>query len=179
MALRRWRPEDAPILHQAVKESVEHLRPWMGWVAQEPLALDQRRAMLRRWEQTWLGGGDANYGIFVGDDVAGACGLHYRRGPKAIEIGYWVHPAFLRRGAATGAAWLLTDAAFAVPGIEHVEIHHDKANERSRGVPHRLGYRLTGEAPDPRDAPAEIGIDCTWRVDRAAWLSQEGRDPII
>ena len=35
LVLRRWVPEDAPVLGEAVRESVEHLRPWM--VSQEKM----------------------------------------------------------------------------------------------------------------------------------------------
>jgi len=43
---------------------------------------------------------------------------------------------------------LLTDAAFQIPGIERVEIHHDKANVASSGVPRKLGFELVEEVPD-------------------------------
>lgn len=117
LILRRWRPDDAELLHRAVVESTEHLRPWMDWIGQEPLTVQQRRRQLIRWQQDWLGGGDAMYGIFVAEDhaVAGGCGLHRRRGPRSLEIGYWLHPAFLGRGIMTAAARLLTDTAFATP----------------------------------------------------------------
>jgi ribosomal-protein-serine acetyltransferase len=170
VSLRRWRPDDAALLHRAVVESVEHLRPWMDWVSQEPLSVGERRTMLESWERDWQAGGDVGYAILVEPrTVAGGCGLHHRRGPGTLEIGYWTHPSFLRRGIATAAARLLTDAAFAIPGIERVEIHHDRANLRSRGVPEGLGYELVGEAPDRPAAPAEVGIDCTWRMTREAW----------
>ena len=54
-------------------------------------------------------------------------------------------------------------------GIERVEIHHDKANTASGAVPRRLGFRFAGERPDGAQAPAELGIDCTWAVSRADW----------
>jgi ribosomal-protein-serine acetyltransferase len=175
VTLRRWRPDDVGLLHRAVDESREHLRPWMDWVAQEPLSVEQRHAMLRRWEEDWRGGGDVIYGTVIGEArVAGGCGLHHRCGPGVLEIGYWTHPAHLRRGIATAAARLLTDAAFALPDIEFVEIHHDRANTASRGVPRRLGYELVGERPDARAAPAEVGIDCTWRIEREAWAAAAG-----
>lgn len=167
--LRRWQPGDAPLLHDAVTESLEHLRPWMDWVSQEPLTVEQRRSMIEGWEREWRLGGDILYGLFVGGEAVGGCGLHHRRGPSALEIGYWVRPGFLRRGIATAAARLLTDAAFSLPGIEVVEIHHDKANVPSRGVPAALGYEFVGETPDERAAPAEVGIDCAWRMTREAW----------
>ncbi len=167
--LRRWLAADAELLARAVAEGDDHLRPWMGFMAKEPQALEDRRAMLREREREWMQGGDVMLGIFVGDEVAGSCGLHRRRGPSALEIGYWVHPAFTGRGLATAVARLLTDAAFSVPGIAHVEIHTDKANTASQGVPGRLGFLFVGETPDEIHAPAELGVDCAWRMDRARW----------
>jgi ribosomal-protein-serine acetyltransferase len=172
--LRRWRVEDAEALGRAVDESREHLRPWMEFVAREPKTLDERRAMMRKWEQRWLEGGDVLLGIFVAEQVAGSCGLHRRRGPAALEIGYWVHPAHTRKGLATAVVRLLTDAAFSVAEVMHVEIHTDKANIASSAVPRRLGFRFLGETRDERTAPAEVGIDCGWRMDRADW-SGSGR----
>jgi len=86
--LRRWLVTDAEALARAVTESQDHLRPWMAFMAQEPRTLEQRRAMLREREREWLQGGDVMLGIFQGDEVVGSCGLHRRRGPSALEIGY-------------------------------------------------------------------------------------------
>ena len=97
------------------------------------------------------------------------------RGPDALEIGYWIHTAVLRRGLATAVAALLTDAALSVPEITHVQIHHDKANAASAGVPRRLGYRFVGEEPDGVQAPAEAGIDVTWSIEAAEWESARAR----
>jgi ribosomal-protein-serine acetyltransferase len=177
VVLRRWRAADVELLHQTVAESIDHLRPWMDWTIQEPLTLEKRREMLERWERRWARGGDVTLAIMVDDRLAGSTGLHRRRGPTALEIGYWVHPAFLRQRVATRAARLLTDIAFTIPGIEGVEIHHDKANRASAGVPRRLGYTFMGEKRDERSAPAELGIDCTWRITRAAWATIDHLGP--
>jgi ribosomal-protein-serine acetyltransferase len=63
--------------------------------------------------------------ILLEDRVARVCGLHRRVRPNALELGYWVYHAFTRKGLATRVARLLTTAAFSVPGVESVEIHHD------------------------------------------------------
>ncbi|HTX32632.1 MAG TPA: GNAT family N-acetyltransferase [Solirubrobacteraceae bacterium] len=173
MTVRTWRPGDEDLLHRAIVESTEHLRPWMEWIREEPRTAAQRRATFLRWEEERRAGGDGIYGVFLDGAVAGGCGLHHRLGPHGLEIGYWTHAAFVRRGVATGASRLLTDAAFAMPSIEYVEIHHDKANLASRGVPEGLGYELLGERPDPRDTPAEVGIECVWRMTRSRWLDQQ------
>jgi ribosomal-protein-serine acetyltransferase len=144
----------------------------MPWVAGEPQTLEERRAMLVGWEREWSAGGDVLLGIFMDGRVAGSCGLHRRIGPGGVEIGYWVHPAFTRRGLATTAARLLTVAAFLLPAIDRVEIHHDRANAASAGIPRKLGFELAGEVPaKEQGAPAEIGIDCRWRMTRGAWES--------
>jgi RimJ/RimL family protein N-acetyltransferase len=169
LVLRRWVPADAEVLGRAVTESAEHLRPWMAWIAEEPLALERRRARLAEWEEEWSQGGDVLLGIFLDGQAAGGCGLHRRIGAGGLEIGYWIHPSFLRRGLATGAARLLTGAAFALPGINRVEIHHDKANHASAGVPRKLGFEWLGESPDVPEAPADLGIEWRWRMAKHAW----------
>jgi RimJ/RimL family protein N-acetyltransferase len=173
--LRRWLIDDAAALERAIEESAEHLRPWMPWMEGSPQSPEQRRAMLAEWEREWLDGGDVIFGVLVENQIAGSCGLHRRRGPGVLEIGYWIHAAFLRRGLATTVARLLTDAAFSVPGIARVEIHHDRANIASAGVPRRLGYEFVGEQPNAQPAaPAELGIDYVWRIERDQWSRGRG-----
>jgi ribosomal-protein-serine acetyltransferase len=169
LVLRRWTPDDLEIMAQAVRESVEHLRPWMPWVANEPLSVAGRRELIDEFERNWLAGGDVVMGVFVEGRVAGGCGLHHRIGPGGLEIGYWTHPSFLRRGIATSAARLLTDTAFRQTDITHVEIHHDKANVASAGIPHKLGFHFVREVADSPDAPSEIGLSCEWRHTRETW----------
>ena len=143
----------------------------MPWIAFEPQSVEQRRELIRQWEHEWLAGGDVVLGIFAGDEVAGGCGLHRRRGPGVLEIGYWLRPSHQGRGLATTLAALLTEAAFTLEEIDAVEIHHDKANQLSASVPRRLGFRFVGERDDEVAAPGEVGIDCTWCIERSDWLT--------
>lgn len=175
LLLRRWQLTDAEILAAAVAQSAEHLRPWMGWVSQEPMSLAQRRLWLAACEREWAAGGDVLLGVFLSGELAGGCGLHRRVAPDGLEIGYWIHPSFTRRGLATEASRVLTESALALPGITHVEIHHDRANLASRAIPGRLGYRFVGERPDAVEAPAEVGINCVWRMDRELWETLKQR----
>jgi ribosomal-protein-serine acetyltransferase len=172
LTLRTWSADDAADLNAAVAESLEHLRPWMEWTAGEPQTLAQRREWILQCERDRVAGRELILGMFSDGGVAGGCGLHQRLSVGGLEIGYWTHAAFLRRGLATAASRLLTSAAFSLPGISFVEIHHDKANVASRGVPRRLGFELVGEGPAPPSAPAEIGIECRWRMERSAWLQR-------
>ncbi|MGH2892070.1 MAG: GNAT family N-acetyltransferase [Solirubrobacteraceae bacterium] len=175
LVVRRWLLEDADALSAAIAESTEHLRPWMAWIAEEPLTIDQRRARLSGFERDWRSGGDAVLGVFLDGRVVGGCGLHRRIARDGLELGYWLHPQFTGRGLATAAARLVTDAALALPDITRVEVHHDKANVASAGVPRRLGFRLLGEAPDQVESPSEIGVECQWRMDCERWESMVKR----
>lgn len=169
LTLRLWTPDDAEALSAAVMTSIEHLRPWMPWVASEPITLAQRVALIEHWREEWERDGDLVIGAFLNGDVVGSSGLHRRRGPGVLEIGYWVHVDHIKQGIATEVADALTTASFTVAGIERVEIHHDKANAASAGVPRRLGYTLVDEKPDEITSPGEVGIDCRWQITRDEW----------
>lgn len=158
-------------MHEAVTESIEHLRPWMPWIADEPVTVEQRRERVSGWRAQW-DEGDRVYGMFVGEAAVGGCGLHARIGPGGLEIGYWVRVGRTGRGYATEASRLLTDIAFATPGIERVEIRHDATNAASSRVPAKLGYLRVDDLHRPPVAPAETGVDHVWRMTRAAWLSR-------
>jgi RimJ/RimL family protein N-acetyltransferase len=170
LVLRRWRSADARALTLAVAESFEHLRPWMPWVTAP--RLEEERAVLVKWEEEWDAGGELQYGLFLGPLAVGSIGLIPRIGPGGLEIGYWVHAGHTRRGYATSAAAALTSMAFTLPGIEVVEIHHDRANLASEGVPRKLGFTLVGEHPRPSrlpTSPAESGTYRIWRMTRDRW----------
>lgn len=169
--LRRWTPQDAQTLDELVLASLNHLCPWMAWAKDEPLGLAQRRVMLQQREAEWLAGGDPMMGIFCRGVAVGGGGLHRRIDPRGLEIGYWVHPQHTRQGIATQAARLLADAAFSLSDVTHVEIHHDKANEASAGVPRKLGFTLIDERPDAPTAPGEVGVEMRWRMLRGDWSS--------
>ena len=175
--LRRWRAADVAALAAAVTRNIEHLRPWMPWIADEPMSNRDRAALIERWEHAWLGGGDVTLGVLRQGAVIGSCGLHRRRGPHGLEIGYWIDADHLGQGIATEVAATLTDAAFEVPGVTFVEIHHDRRNRASAAIPRRLGYRYLGEAPDRVSAPGEEGIDCGWRMDLSDWAGRLRRSP--
>lgn len=158
--------EDAAALHEAVVESIEHLRPWMPWVADEPISLEQR--------VEWIRTATDVLGIFADGRCVGGTGLHDRVAPSGREIGYWVRSDSTGRGVATAAVRLVVERAFTLPGIDHVEIHHDKANAASARIPAKLGFTLIREVGDEIAAPGECGVSCEWRLHKTA--TPHGRD---
>ena len=162
LVLRCWRPEDATLLEQAVVESLDHLRPWMPWAADEPIDRSARIELLRTFRGRFDLGEEFVYAIFDRGEsrVLGGTGLHLRSGPTTREIGYWIHADHVGQGLATEAAGALTRIAIEIDAVSRVEIRCDPANAASARVPAKLGFRheatlrqvLTGADGSPRDA---------------------------
>jgi RimJ/RimL family protein N-acetyltransferase len=162
VVLRRHRLEDAPALVDAIDASFEHLHPWMPWAAEPPSLADQE-AVVAAMAGQWDTGEAYVYGIHDRDGaVLGTVGLHARVGPRALDIGYWLHAGHTGKGVATRAAGALTDAGLALPGVDRIEIHCDVANTASAAIPERLGYRLDRVEDHEREAPAETGRRMIW-----------------
>lgn len=142
LIIRCWDPNDAELLHKAILENIEHLKPWMPWALDEPKTPDERVELLRRFRGNFDLDRDYVYGIFNLHEtqVLGGTGLHTRLGKRALEIGYWIHRAHLNQGLATEAAAALTKVAFELEEVDRVEIHCDPLNVRSAAVPRKLGF---------------------------------------
>jgi RimJ/RimL family protein N-acetyltransferase len=169
VTLRRFRADDRDALFQTITESLEHLRPWMPWAADYSLASAEE--YLARSIMGWDEGTEYNYAVLTaaGDGscaLAGAAGLMARIGPGGLEIGYWVHRAYTRRGLATAASAALVEQAFRLPGVDRVEIVHDELNTASAGVPRKLGFTEVGRRPLDFRPPAGSGTGVVWCLTR-------------
>jgi ribosomal-protein-serine acetyltransferase len=174
LEVREWEVSDAAALIAAIAESRDHLIPWMAWASGPPDAVSHRTERIRTWSSDRRAGGDGTYGMFLDGRVVGGCGLHRRLGPGGLEIGYWVHADYTRRGICTRVTRLLTEVAFADDTVDRVEVHHDAANVASGAVPRKLGYRMVGESSCARAAPADSGVEWRWRVTREEWFAPGG-----
>lgn len=171
LVLRTWRAADVEALAAAVTRNLGHLRPWMPWIAEEPLDPGARLQLIDRWEQLRLAGDEVVLGIWQGGRAVGGTGLHRRADPAALEIGYWLDKDHQGRGLATEAASALTGAAFERADTDRVEIVHDQANTRSGAVPARLGYRFDRQLARAAQSPGETGVECRWQVTRQEWAA--------
>jgi len=121
MTLRRWRMVDAPPLLAAVEASLPELRLFMPWAIETP-----SNASVEAFLRTVVPGPSIGFGLFEDDgegELVGAFGVHDRRGPGILEIGYWIRTDRTGRGYATAAARTLTTAALdAFPKVDRIEI---------------------------------------------------------
>jgi RimJ/RimL family protein N-acetyltransferase len=142
LVIRCLDPKDAVFLSVAVEDSLEHLLPWAPWAIKEPLCLQERIELLRRWRGDFDLGIDFEYGIFDTTErmILGATRLNPTRGPQSREIGYWIHKDHINQGFATEVSAALTRVAFEIDHVRRVEIHCDPKNVRSASVPRKLGF---------------------------------------
>lgn len=67
----------------------------------------------------------------------------------------------------------LTEAGFALPGVETITICHDPRNEASAGIPAQLGYtRLPDLVPGPPGREDERHV--CWSLREADWVPVRG-----
>jgi RimJ/RimL family protein N-acetyltransferase len=142
LVIRCYDPRDAALLKDAVDSSLEHLRAWMQWAENEPLPIEQKLDLLRRFRSAFDAGEDFSYGIFDASEQEqlGGIGLMPRTGPGGLEIGYWVRAGATRQGVVTEAAAAVTRVGLEVCGAERIEIRVDPDNTPSLGVPRKLGF---------------------------------------
>jgi RimJ/RimL family protein N-acetyltransferase len=164
LLLRLCRISDARAVARSVRESLEHLKPWMPWADVEATRESFQRQRLRGARHKATSGEEWQYGLFPSDEssVLGTFGLVARKWPATVEIGYWVHVAAIGRGYAKRASRALTNAALALDGVTTVYIRCDEANLRSAAVPRALGFTHTRTETRPPQAPAETGQLMTW-----------------
>lgn len=172
LVVRRWTADDASALHRSIERNVDHLRPWMPWIGFEPQTLEQRAELIALWEHEWESGGDVVLGVFLDGAPVGGTGFHRRIGPDGLEIGYWVDRDHIGQGLAPRVVRLLTDAAFTVDGITHVEVHCDESNLASSRVPEKLGFIRVDDIGVPPVAAAETGVHRVYRMDRNQWVAR-------
>jgi RimJ/RimL family protein N-acetyltransferase len=142
VVLRCFEPGDAAAVHRLVAENLEHLRPWVAWVAAEPRTLGETLREVRQWraafdlDQCW------SWAVVGADDgeLSGAFVMNRLPDPAAVDTGGWVTHTRLRRGYYTDAAAAVARVAFEVLGLTRVQAVTDPDNERSNAVMRKLGF---------------------------------------
>lgn len=144
LVIRCYEPGDAPKLHEAITRSLDHLRPWLPWVQQEPKPPEARAGLIRLFRGQFDLGLDYAFGIFDKEEkeVIGSTGLHTRIGRNAREIGYWIGIDHIGRGYATEAVSALVKTGFSIEGLSRIEIRCAPENTRSQHVPEKLGFKM-------------------------------------
>lgn len=157
--VRGYTDDDAPGMFEAIRESVDHLRPWMPWT-NTYRTVEDSRDYIRQCQSRFLLRTDFPMAMFRRTDgrYLGGTGVHIRdlRVPS-FEIGYWVRVSEEAKGYVSEAVRLLTTCAFDTLEAERVMIRCDARNERSRRVAEGQGYVFEGRQRNAeRDSAGEL-----------------------
>ena len=146
LVVRCYNPSDAPLLAESVTESLEHLRPWMPWVYNEPEPIEEKVQRLKLFRGSFDLGQNYTYGIFNPEEtkLIGGTGLHTRLSGGELEIGYWIHKDYINRGLVTESTAALVKVAFEIVHVHRLEIHCDPGNLASAAIPRKLGFTHEG-----------------------------------
>lgn len=142
LTLRPYTRDDAERLGVAVRESHEHLQPWMPW-SRADQSTDDSLVVIAGMIASWAKRSDLPVGIFLSDtgELLGGAGLHRMNwSVRTFEIGYWIHPAHEGKGYVTETSAALTRYSFETLRAQRVEIRLDADNVRSKAIPKRLGF---------------------------------------
>lgn len=137
---------DGLAVNEAVKESLEELRPWMPWAHTVP-TLEESEASIRRSRLEFLERSDLRLLLFLKEtgDLVGSSGLHrIDWQSRKFEIGYWGHTAFGKQGYISEAVNTITTYAIQELQANRLEIRCDSRNIQSARIAERSGFTLEG-----------------------------------
>lgn len=148
LLLRAFELDDVDAVHAAIASGADLLRPWLPWIAEEPLERGARARLLREFRGRMELAEDFLFGVFEQDGAfVGGAGLHpVPRSRRTLEIGYWIVPDRWGRGYATEAAAALLRVGIERMRAGRVEVRVATDNERSLRVPQSLGFVREGTA---------------------------------
>ncbi|WP_028610618.1 GNAT family N-acetyltransferase [Paenibacillus harenae] len=137
---------DGAQLNEAVRESLDELRPWMPWANKIP-DLEESEIVIRKARLKFLERSDLMLLIVSKDTdrLIGCSGLHrIDWQARKFEIGYWVRTAYAGQGYITEAVNAITGFAVAELQANRIEIRCDSRNNRSAKVAERSNFKLDG-----------------------------------
>lgn len=143
-ALRVLREDDAAELFALTDANREYLRRWLPWVDLVTTEADSRSFLAAVTVQREQGRGPT-FGILCDGALAGVVGFVPIDPVNRIgELGYWLAPAWQRRGVMTRCCRFVVRYGFLTLDLNRIQIAAGTANGASRAIPERLGFKLEG-----------------------------------
>lgn len=146
LVIRMPKSGDGKAVYEAIKASIEELKPWMPFAQSEQSEQDVE-LNIRQAHINFLKREDLRLLVFLKEtgELVASSGLHRIDWsvPK-LEIGYWIDSRFSGKGYMTEAVKGISDFAFRELKARRLEIRCDVNNKKSRAIPERLGFTLEG-----------------------------------
>lgn len=153
LVLRPVVREDADDVLQAVRTSLDHLRPWMQWATGDVdrHAVDHFIDQVEAGNEHCFAIRDRDEGRFLGTCALNNVDGHHR----TANLGFWLRSGATGKGVATRAARMVLVHGLTTMGLERIEVLVSVANHPSLRVAGRLGLATEGD----RRSALRIGDD--------------------
>lgn len=144
--LRRYTLDDADQLFSLIDRERNHLRRWLPWVDLTVAPNNVRNFIVMTHDQERNKSG-FHCAIVRDGQILGTVGLHSVDWPnRKTSLGYWLGSAHTGGGVMTTAVRRVVSHCFDVLKLHRIEIRCAVGNEKSRGIPVRLGFSEEGVA---------------------------------
>ncbi|HEY4000074.1 MAG TPA: GNAT family protein [Candidatus Xenobia bacterium] len=146
VGIRRYREDDAPLLHEAAQTSTAEAYPWLPW-CYAGYRLDEAETFARHQVAAWEAGKEFSFVVFdrESDRFVGGVGINYIHPVhRFANLGYWIRSDCTRRGFASAAARLAAAFALGDMGLRRVEIVAAVGNVASQRVAEKAGAHREG-----------------------------------
>lgn len=144
--IRRFRPEDVPLLYEAARESIQDLCRWMVW-CHAGYTMEDCAAFVSACDAKWERGESYSFVIFDVRDgtFLGSAGLNQiNRAHRVANLGYWVRSSQAGRGIGTAAVRLAARYGLQNLGFNRLDILVPIGNRPSQRVAEKAGARQEG-----------------------------------
>lgn len=135
--------EDAGDILQAVRTSLDHLRPWMQWATGDVDRhdVDHFIDQVESGNEHSFAIRDRDEGTFLGTCALNRVDDHHR----TANLGFWLRSDATGRGVATRAARMVLIHGLTTMGLARIEVLVSVANDPSLRVARRLGLVTEGD----------------------------------
>jgi ribosomal-protein-serine acetyltransferase len=144
ITLRRILPEDAETVYHAIDTNRVHLSAFLPFVEITNNSADTLvfiRSLLNEEGKMC----NPVYVVEYQSEFCGLAGYTNRNNEnKKLELGYWLTEKFLQKGIMTSTVRALVNIAFDVMDMNSIRIKCAVNNEKSKGIPVRLGFKSEG-----------------------------------
>jgi RimJ/RimL family protein N-acetyltransferase len=152
LLVRVARPGDGQLFNDAIIESIDELKPWLGWVQPSP-SIEESEASCRRAFARYLLNEDL-MAFFIHKAtgvLVGGSGLHNANWKlRQFEVGYWGRSGYVGSGLITEGVTALTKYALEVLKASRVFLTTDEQNISSWRLAERAGFQLEGTLRNER-----------------------------
>ncbi|MGO9229199.1 MAG: GNAT family N-acetyltransferase [Bryobacteraceae bacterium] len=143
--IKLFESRDAAALFAAVERERSYLAEWLPWVEGTCKADDVRHFIEEVVAVQWNDNRGPHCGIWVDGSLVGSVGCHaIDWANRACSLGYWIESSRQGQGIVTRSVGALLEYLFDTMRLHRVAIQCGVANQRSCGIPERLGFTKEG-----------------------------------